>query len=98
MKTQQELGYAVHVLVCCNERASGSCCSAVGGIDIYRALKQWVMERGLARSVWVTRTGCLGFCNDVGVNVVIYPQGLWFLQTTPQNLAHVHDTILRLVA
>ena len=95
MKTREELGYDVHVLVCVNERPSRSCCANVAGGDIFLALKRWVAESGLTRRVWVTKTGCLGFCNDTGANVVLYPAGHWFLHTTSANTNVVVEEIRR---
>ena len=98
MQTREELGYDVHILVCVNERTVGSCCKNVHGQETFLGLKRWVAENGLVRCVWVTRTVCLGFCNDVGANVVIYPAGRWFLHTTPDTLNQVIDEVKKLLA
>jgi (2Fe-2S) ferredoxin len=83
-----------HVFVCCNERDDGrSCCAKVGGWEIFRALKEHVRTHGLTRRVWVTRTGCLGFCNDVGASVVVYPDQKWFLQVKKEDLPALIDYI-----
>jgi (2Fe-2S) ferredoxin len=76
-----------HVFVCCNERDDGrDHCAKVGGWEIFRALKEHVKSHGLASRVWVTRTGCLGFCNRVGATVVVYPDQKWFLHVTMDDL------------
>ena len=84
-----------HVLVCVNERQTDeSCCSKVSGYEIFRALKDAVKAHGLASSVWVTRTGCLGFCNDVGATVVIYPEGEWLTHVTKDDIPGLIKRVL----
>ena len=66
-----------HVFVCINDK-QGDCCINVGGMELFLYLKQFVMENGLTSKVWVTKTKCLGFCNNTGVTVAIYPEGKIF--------------------
>jgi predicted metal-binding protein len=62
----------VHVLVCTNERDNGKdSCGPIGGKACFLALKERTKREGRAASHWVTRTGCLGFCNPVGAVVKI---------------------------
>lgn len=90
-----DFSYKKHVFVCCNEREPGrECCSAVNGKEIFYELKRWVMENGLTQSIWVTKTGCLGFCNDVGATIVVYPDKKWFLKTRMEELEKVKKSIL----
>jgi len=96
MKVATDLGYKRHVFVCVNEREEEeSCCKKVKGYEIFRALKDFVINNGLAKDIWVTKTGCLGFCNDVGTTIVVYPEGTWFMQTTPDDLKEVKDFVLK---
>ena len=84
-----------HILVCTNEREVGKdCCSHVKGYEIFRELKDWTKANGLAGSVWVTRTGCLGFCNKVGATIVIYPDQLWFREVKKDEVQKIKDFIL----
>lgn len=80
-----------HILVCVNER-EGSNCKKVGGEELFFALKQWVKENGFS-DIWVTRTRCLGFCNDIGTTVVIYPDQKWFLQVTKNDMEKIKKEI-----
>lgn len=85
-----------HVFVCTNKRdpeSGKSCCASVGGEEIFYALKDHVRSHGLTSRVWVTRTGCLGFCNNVGCTMVIYPDQKWFLQVKKEDLPAVIDYI-----
>ena len=83
-----------HVFVCTNDRGEGStCCMNVGGMEIFRALKTHVLQNGKAGEVYVTKTGCLGFCNNEGANVVIYPEGKWFLKTKEEDLEEINQLL-----
>lgn len=74
-----------HIYVCTNDRAEKSCCRRVGGQEFLERMKVELTEKGLRSSRWITRSGCLGFCNDIGCVVCIYHQG----QTSPILLTEV---------
>ncbi|HLD33379.1 MAG TPA: (2Fe-2S) ferredoxin domain-containing protein [Candidatus Nanoarchaeia archaeon] len=79
-----------HVFVCVNERTDGrDCCADVHGMDIFMELKKFVISHGLVGRIWVTKTGCLGFCNPVGTTIVVYPDQKWFLEVTMKDLEHI---------
>ena len=84
-----------HILVCTNERDDGrDFCAKVDGIEIYRNLKEWIKSNGLSSSVWVTRTGCLGFCNEEGTTVVIYPDKRWFYKVRKENIEEIKQMLV----
>lgn len=86
--------YEKHVLVCTNFREERECCAKVEGDGIFFELKRFVKENGLASRIWVTRTGCLGFCNETGTTVVIYPERRWFLKTKAEELDKIKEKLL----
>jgi (2Fe-2S) ferredoxin len=67
----------VHLFVCTNVREVGSPlgtgCAERGEV-VYEALKAEVARRGAHRSIWVTRTHCLGICPKRGCTVASYPE------------------------
>lgn len=66
----------VHVCVCTQERGNGlSHCAQVGGPEVFVRLKERALAEGRAGTHWITRTGCLGFCNDGGATVAVYRRG-----------------------
>ena len=71
---------ALHLFVCTNERIPGSgddkpsCGPRVTQADV-KNLKQWIADQGLSQRVYVTRTGCLGFCNTQASVACLYPAG-----------------------
>ena len=87
---QEQFKPVKHVFVCVNKRDDGSpCCANVDGEFIFKGLKDYVRENGLAGSVWVTKTGCQGFCNDVGTTVTIHPDMLIFSQVKKEELPEI---------
>ncbi len=89
----------VHVLICTNEKPTPKvCCQKVGGQDFYLRIKTKLKETGLVATHWATRTGCLGFCNDVGTTVTIYAQGKparWYNEVTQEDFDFIWGEIVR---
>jgi len=87
----------VHVNVCTNKKpAPKASCAPVGGVEFFQKLKAKTKETGIANDVWVTRTGCLGFCNSVGTTVVIHRKGaksLWYTEVTAEDFEKIWDAI-----
>lgn len=98
MKPAQHTQCKVHVLVCTNSRTDGrTACSDFGGQEFFKKLKDRVKSTGLAGTHWVTRTGCLGFCNTVGTTVVIYRRGeppRWFNEVTDADFDHIWQEVV----
>lgn len=94
MEVRQDMPNKKHVFVCTNKRDERACCDKVGGFEVFRELKQWVRDNDLARDVWVTKTGCLGFCNDVGTTIVVYPDKKWFLQVALSDVDRIKEFVL----
>jgi (2Fe-2S) ferredoxin len=89
----------VHVLVCTNERpAPKTGCKDFGGQEFYSSLKTKLKETGLYATHWITRTGCLGFCNQVGTTVVIQPAGKpaqWYSEVTAADFDFIWNEITK---
>ena len=88
----------VQVLVCTNERPPGkSCCKKVGGQDFYDKLKAKLKETKLNQTHWAVRTGCLGYCNDVGTTVFIQPRGkqpTWYNEVTAEDFDRIWEELI----
>ncbi|MEE9465536.1 MAG: (2Fe-2S) ferredoxin domain-containing protein [Candidatus Neomarinimicrobiota bacterium] len=50
-----------------------------------------VARQGLKGRVRANKTGCLNAC-ELGVAVVIYPQGVWYLGVTPGDVDEIFAT------
>lgn len=73
------LYYRKHVFVCLNVRDEAhprGCCSAKGGEDMRNYMKAKAKAMGL-KDVRINIAGCLERC-EVGPNMVIYPEGVWY--------------------
>ena len=86
--------YQKHVFVCINKRPEGqACCASVAGEEVFYALKYFINANALAARVFVTKTGCLGYCNKVGATVLIYPDRKWFKEVTMNDLETIKQMI-----
>ncbi len=75
MKTESKTLNA-HLFVCTHIRDEGESCGSKGSADLVSELKGWVKENKLKDTVKVTRSGCLGLCEN-GIAAVCYPKGEW---------------------
>ena len=82
----------MHVFICVNERESKDSCAPTISLNDYSQLKKWAKDEGLVPNIFITKTGCLGFCNPVGGTIVIYPQKKFFFEI--QNLDEIKKLIL----
>jgi (2Fe-2S) ferredoxin len=89
--------YKKHVLVCTNDRVDGrSSCQKIGGQDLYLKLKEAVKQKRLSQDIWVTRTGCLGFCNTLGPTVTIYSKDKevkWYNEITADDFETIFQEV-----
>lgn len=72
--------YKKHILVCVKERPQGhprGSCLEFGGMDIRTKFVQLINKHKLKGVVRASKSGCLDIC-EVGPNVVIYPQNIWY--------------------
>ena len=62
-----------HIFICTHTRPEGeSSCGRVGGGEFFSRLKEELTQKGMRSERWITRSGCLGFCNNTGCVAVIY--------------------------
>jgi NADH-quinone oxidoreductase subunit F len=72
-----------HILVC-----GGTGCHSTGSGEVIKAFAFEVEKRGLKDEVQIVETGCNGFC-ALGPIVVIYPEGIIYMQVSPEDAAEV---------
>jgi (2Fe-2S) ferredoxin len=72
--------YDAHVLIC-----KGSDCKKRGAKTIRGVLKDELRSQGMNRDVRVDSVDCLGLCKH-GPNVIIYPEGTWYLGVTENDV------------
>lgn len=88
-----------HAFVCTNNRDDGrDACQAFGGQEFHAKLKAKLKEAGIYSTHKATRSGCLGYCNNVGCTVTIYRQGKpasWFTEVTDKDFDRIWDEITK---
>ena len=86
--------YEKHIFVCTNERPEGhprGSCARRGGFDVRLALVKELAAKGLRGKVRANKSGCLDAC-ELGVSVVVYPEGVWYLGVTPEDADEIIET------
>lgn len=86
--------YRHHLFICTNGRDEGDCCAKRGALDILKALKHELRERGLDHDggIAANKSGCFGLCSQ-GPNVVVYPRGTWHRITTAEEAIGLLDDL-----
>lgn len=87
-----------HLFVCTNKRSKGSCCADRGGEELRDELKDRVKKqhpewKGRVR---INASGCLGHC-DEGITAVLYPEGNWFTELTPDSAPDLEKELSKLL-
>ncbi len=85
--------YDKHILVCIKERQNGhprGCCMENGGMEIRKRFVQLINRHGLKGKIRANKTGCLDVC-EVGPNVVIYPDNIWYTGVTVNDVDEIFD-------
>jgi (2Fe-2S) ferredoxin/predicted O-methyltransferase YrrM len=81
--------FRYHVFICDQEKPEGvPCCAARGSGKTLEALRKEIAVRGLMDSVQITVCGSLGLC-ERGPNLVVYPEGIWYSNVTPQEVPEI---------
>ena len=75
--------YRSTVIVC-----GGTGCTSSGSLKVIEALEKEIGEAGLAEEVKVIKSGCFGLC-ALGPIVVVYPEGAFYANMTPENVREV---------
>jgi len=82
--------YRSNVLIC-----HGTGCTASQADGVHEMLKQEIRRQKLEDEIQIVQTGCRGFC-AMGPIVMIYPDGTFYCQVGPEDVAHlVEETLLK---
>jgi (2Fe-2S) ferredoxin len=86
----------LHFFICTNERALGNLlpsCKPAGGALVFDAFIHEIARLGYPEGLKATATGCLTPC-QVGPNVVVYPEAVWYAHVTPVDVQEIVDAHL----
>jgi len=82
----QEIPYEKNIFVCTNDRQGEKpSCGDHQGTAVFKELRRIAKDRNLHPRFRVAQAKCLGKCNQ-GVNIMIYPDNLWYSGITLDDL------------
>lgn len=82
-----------HVFFCCNQRAAGEqCCANHDAARMQTHAKERINALGLKGrgQVRITKSGCLGRCDD-GPVLVVYPDSVWYTFVDQADVDEIID-------
>lgn len=68
--------------------AAGTCGMAYGSDKVYKAFTNEIKKQGLSKEVEVKVTGCLGFCENSPI-VMILPDDINYFKVKPEDVAEI---------
>jgi (2Fe-2S) ferredoxin len=78
----QKIPYEKQIFVCTNDRqGERPSCGDHQGESVFKELRQIAKDRGHHPRIRVAQAKCLGQCHQ-GVNIMIYPDNLWYSKIT----------------
>lgn len=80
-----------HIFICTSCRTNGKqqgFCYSKQSVDVVAAFMEEIEGRDLTGEVMVNNTGCFGIC-DKGPIVVVYPEGIWYGNVTPDDVEEI---------
>jgi (2Fe-2S) ferredoxin len=87
-----------YLFVCINRRAEENpkgCCASKDSEDVYRALKEEVAARGLAKlEARVCSSSCLDQC-ETGVTILVEPDHFFYGRVTVADIPAIVDGLVR---
>lgn len=88
--------YVRQLYVCINNRHGESpSCGYSGGEEFIEQLKIACKERNLKGKIRAAKSGCMDLC-AFGPNIMIWPEGIWFMKVTKDDIPRIVDTFLTL--
>ena len=79
-----------HVFICTNQRKEGErkSCGEECGMELVKAFKKSLKEKGLKGTIRAQRAGCLDAC-DFGPSIVVYPEGIYYGGVKPEDVNEI---------
>ncbi len=79
-----------HIFICTNQRKEGErkSCGEACGMELVKAFKKSMKEKGLHVRMRAQRTGCLDAC-EFGPSIVVYPEGVFYGGVQPGDVDEI---------
>lgn len=79
-----------HIFICTNQRKDGErkSCGEACGMELVKAFKKSMKEKGLQGRMRAQRSGCLDAC-DFGPSMVVYPEGVFYGGVQPGDVEQI---------
>ncbi|MCW3126734.1 MAG: Sucraseferredoxin family protein [Bacteroidetes bacterium] len=76
---ESNLKYDKHIFICTNQRVNSErpSCGEEHGMELVKAFKKEIKDRGLNVTMRAQKAGCLDLC-ETGPSVVVYPEGVFY--------------------
>ncbi len=88
--------YVRQIFMCINNRHGESVsCGYSGSEEMVEELKKVAKERNLKGKLRVAKSGCMDLC-AFGPNLMIWPEGIWYMKVTKEDIPQIVDTYLKL--
>ena len=88
--------YDKHIFICTNDRGENSTKQSCGSLDIRKEFVSLINASGLKGKVRANKSGCLDLCEQ-GPEILIYPQGYWYLNVEKRNIEKFFMNLLLVV-
>lgn len=85
-----------HLFICTHRRDDKQSCGPEGGEELVADLKKWVKQEGLKEDLKVSRSGCLGRCEE-GVAAVCYPEGKWYTKLKTKDAEELRGDLAKVL-
>lgn len=69
--------YEKHVFICTNQRAPVKRDGEADGLELVKAFKKLIKDKGLNTTIRAQKAGCLDVC-ELGPAMVVYPEGVFY--------------------
>ncbi len=70
-------------------------CGYSGSEEFVEELKKTAKELNLKGKLRVAKSGCLDLC-AFGPNVMIWPEGIWYMKVTQDDIPQIIETYMKL--